>query len=188
MMEGVETREGLYGFDFREPDGRRVEPEERKTYEIKALWQRNHEIIRLVAEGYKQVEVAEILNIDPQTVSNTVNSELGKRKLSELRLEKDEETKKLNEKVRVLTNKALNVYHEVFDNESGAATLKDRKEAAKDVVMELSGLRAPVRVHSAHLNLTLSKDELETFKQRGIDAARESGMIIDAQATEKETE
>jgi predicted transcriptional regulator len=184
-MEGVQTRNGLYGFEYLEPDERRVpEGDERKTYEIKALWQRNHEIVNLAVEGYKQTEIAEILNIHPQTVSNTLNSELGKRKLSEIRLEKDKEAKKQVEKIRVLTNKALDVYHEIFDNDKGEATLKDRKEAAKDVVMELSGLRSPLKLQSAHVNLTLTKDELESFKKRGIEAARESGMIIDAEATE----
>lgn len=188
-MEDVQTRNGLYGFEFLERDERRVpEDGERKTYEIKGLWQRNQEIVRLAAEGYKQVEIAEILGICPQTVSNTLNSELGMRKLSELRMDKDRETKKLVEKVKVLTNKALNVYNEIFDNEVGEASLKDRKEAAKDVVMELSGLRSPIRVHSAHVGLKLTAEELKAFKERGLQAARESGMIIDAEITEGETE
>ena len=36
-MEGVQTRDGLYGFEFREVDQRRVDPAERKRYEIKQL-------------------------------------------------------------------------------------------------------------------------------------------------------
>ena len=183
-MEGVETRNGLYGFDYLQPDKRRAEEGERKTYEVKGLWQRSHEIVNLAVQGFKQVEIAEILNIHPQTVSNLLNSELGQRKLSEIRLEKDGEMKKVVEKIRVLTNKAIDTYHEVFDNESGEATLKDRKDAAKDVIMELSGLRAPVKLQSSHVNLNLTAEELESFKARGIAAARESGMIIDVEAKE----
>lgn len=188
MEKELQRREGLYGFDFLEEDGRRVLPEERKTPEIKALWQRNHEIIDLHVRGYNGTEIAEILNIHPQTVSNTLNSELGKRKVSELRYGKDEEVKKVAEKVRILTNKALNVYHEIFDDENNEATLKDKKETADTVVLELSGLRVPAKSVSVSTHTTLTKDELDNFKKRGIAAARESGMIIDIEPEEKDND
>jgi predicted transcriptional regulator len=190
-MEEIQTRNGLYGFEFRDVDLRRKDEGERKTYEIKALWQRNHEIVNLAARGFKQVDIAKILNIDPQTVSNTLNSRLGTLKLSDIRQERDAEAKVVNEKIRVLTNKALAVYHEIFDNESGAATIKDQKEVADTVLLELSGLRAPTRVQSQSIHTVLTKEELTEFKNRAIEAARESGMIVEtgpseAQATHEE--
>ena len=178
-MESVQTRDGLYGFEFRDVDLRRSD--ERKTYDIKALWQTNHEIINLAARGFKGTDIAEILNIHPQTVSNTLNSELGQRKLSELRLGRDEEAKKTCEKIRVLTDKALSVYHEIFDDESGECSLKDKKAAADTVALELSGLRAPTRIQSQSVNMTLTPEELESFKKRGIEAARDAGMIVDVE-------
>lgn len=179
MASQVQTRDGLYGFEFRDVDRRRVPEDERKTYEAKALWQRHHEIVNLAARGYKQVEIARILNIDPQTVSNILNSQLGKYKLSEIRQERDEETKLIVEKVRVLTEQALNIYQKIFDNENGAATIKDQKDVADTVVLELSGLRVPTRIQSNSVSTVLSAAELEEFKQRGIRAARESGLVID---------
>ncbi len=172
-MEGVETRQGLYGFDFLVPDKRRAESGERKTYEIQGL-------------GYKNVEIAEILNIHPQTVSNTLNSELGERKLSEIRLDRDEEAKKVSEKIRVLTNKALDVYHEIFDDNSGESTLKDKKAVADTVALELSGLRAPTKIHNLNASYTLTKEELEAFKQRGTKAVEESG-IVEAEVVENDS-
>jgi len=172
-------RQALYGFDYREPDERRVAPEERKTYDIKGMWQRHHEIVRLAARGFKQTEIAEILNITPQTVSNTLNSQLGQEKLSEIRLESDDEAKKVSEKIRILTSEALKVYNEIFANESGEATLRDRKDAADTVLLELSGLRAPTKIQSHSVTTTLTLDELEGFKQRGIAALREAGKIVD---------
>lgn len=174
---GIQTRDGLYGFEFRDVDKRRVDGEERKTYNIKSLWQRHHEIVNLAAMGWKEPDIAEILNIHPQTVSNTLNSELGQKKLSELRLGKDEEARKTMEKIRVLTNKALATYSEIFDNEDGQATLKDRKDVADTVLLELSGLRAPTKTVS--VSTTLSVSEIEEFKQRGIKAAEEMGKTID---------
>ena len=180
-IEGVQTRNGLYGFEFRSLDKRRAEEGERKGPNIKALWQRNHEIVNLAARGFKQSEIAEILNIHPVTVSNTLNSDLGEKKLSEIRLERDDEAKKISEKIRVLTDKALNVYHTIFDDDSGEANLKDKKAVADTVMLELSGLRAPTRIQSQTVNTTLTLEELEEFKKRGIQAARESGMIIDVE-------
>jgi len=189
-MENVQTRKGLYGLEFRDVDKRRVpEGEVRKTYNIKSLWQRSHEIINLAAKGYKSVDIAEILNIAPRTVSGTLNSDLGEKKLSDMRLERDNEAKKTVEKIRVLSNKALSVYHEIFDDESGECNMNDKKKVADTVLLELSGLRAPTRIQSQSISTTLTKDELEEFKKRGVQAARESGMIIDAEPEEvKENE
>lgn len=176
-MEGVQTRNGLYGFEFRDVDQRRT-PEDmpRKQYEIKALWQRSHEIINLLARGYKQCDVAEILNISEACVSMTANSELGQKKLADIRNVRDEDAKKTSEKIRILTAKAIETYHEIFDNEDGAATLKDRKDVADTVLLELSGLRAPTKIQSSSINMTLTSEEIEAFKNRGNKAAKESGF------------
>ncbi len=183
-MEGVERRNGLYGLEFRDTDLRRANEDERKTYDIKQLWQRSHEIINLTARGFKNVEVAEILGITPQTVSNTINSELGQKKLSDIRVDRDDEAKKISEKIRVLTAQALRTYSEIIENEKGEATLKDRKDVADTVVLELSGLRAPTRHVSAHMQLT--PEELAGFKTRGKLAAEQEGVIIDVEVKEVE--
>ena len=177
-MEDVQTRSGLYGFDYREADLRRVsEGEEKKTYNIKALWQRSHEIINLAARGYKYTDIAEILGITPACVSLTLNSDLGQKKLSEIRQVRDEDAKKTSEKIRILTAKAIQTYHDIFDNEDGQATLRDRKDVADTVLLELSGLRAPTKIHSSNINMTLTPEEIDAFKNRGIKAAKEAGFI-----------
>ena len=179
QAETEKGREGLYGFVFREPDQRRRPAGERKTYNIKQLWQRNHEIVNLAVRGFKGTEIAEILNIDPQTVSNTLNSELGQHKLSDMRLERDEETKKVSEKIRVLTGKALDTYHKIFDDDSGELGLKDKGNFATSFLNEMSGLRAPTKIQSHSVHTTLTAEELEEFKKRGIEAARASGLVVD---------
>jgi predicted transcriptional regulator len=189
FMEGVQTRSDLYGFDYRETDLRRVsEGEEKKTYNIKALWQRSHEIINLAARGYKYTDIAEILGITPACVSLTLNSDLGQKKLSEIRLVRDEDAKKTSEKIRVLTAKAIQTYHEIFDNEYGQATLRDRKDVADTVLLELSGLRAPTKIHTSSVSTILTAEEIEAFKNRGISAAKQSGFIdiTEQPSTERE--
>jgi predicted transcriptional regulator len=180
MSGEVQSRNGLYGFEFRDVDHRRTpEDEPRKRYEIKSLWQRSHEIVNLAARGFKQTDIAEVLGITPACVSDTLNSELGKLKLSEVRFSRDEEAKKTSEKIRILTDKALATYHEIFDNESGEATLRDRKDVADTIVLELSGLRVPTKIQSQSVSTVLTKKELEEFKNRGKKAAEGMGLVID---------
>jgi predicted transcriptional regulator len=178
-LEGVQRREGLYGFEFRDLDKRRREKAGRTTYDIKQLWQRNHEIINLAAKGFKNLEIAEILNVSKATVSSTLNSELGEKKLSEIRYGRDEEAKKVTEKIRVLTSKALATYHEIFDDESGDCSMKDKKSVADTVVLELSGLRAPTKIHSLSASYQLSKEELEAFKDRGMKAVNDAELTTE---------
>jgi predicted transcriptional regulator len=173
MSNGLQTREGLYGFEFLERDKRRTD--DRRTYEIKQMWQRSHEIVNLALLGYKNTDIAEILNISPWTVSNTINCELGSKVLSEKRKLRDGEFNKVGEKIRVLTNKALKVYHEIFDDESGELGLKDKGQFAQEFVKEISGLRAPTRIQSHSINTTLTKEEIEEFKQRGMNAINVGG-------------
>lgn len=179
-MENVERIDGLYGFEFREPDQRRVPTEERKTYDIKSLWQRSHEIINLAARGISNVDIASILNITPTTVSSTINSELGKKKLSEIRLSRDEEAKKVSEKIKNITNKALDTYNDLFESTNDLST-KDKGNFALEFLKEISGHRAPTKVQSHSVHTSLTSEELEAFKQRGMKAARESGLVIDVE-------
>lgn len=183
-------RHSLYGFEMREPDKRRNYKGDKKRWEIKQLWQRNHEMINLASLGYRNSDIARILNCDPQTVSDTLNSELGERKLSEIRFSRDEDIKARQEKIRILTDKALQVYHEIFEDESGECSYKDKKAVADTVVLELSGLRAPTKVQSHHIHTELSAEEIAAIRERGLEAVRESGIgiVVDAELSEGKEE
>lgn len=187
---GMQRREGLYGFEFRKWDNRRKTLDEKKggTFDITQLWQSNHEIINLTARGFKQTEVAEILNVNISTIKRTLGSELGMKKLSEIRLERDNEAKKVSEKIRVITNKALKVYHEIFDDESGECGLKDKGEFAKHFLNDMSGLRAPTKVQSVSAHYTLTEEELKGFKERGMKAACDTGLVIESEVERDEAQ
>lgn len=175
----IGRRKGLYGFEYLvdNPDLRR-KPKS-NHYNIKQLWQRNHEIINLAVRGFNQVTIADILGVSTQCVSDTLNSDLGKHKLAELRRTSVEEARIVQEKIRVLTNKALQVYNEIFDDESGECNLSDKKKVADTIVLELSGLRAPTKVHSTHASYTLSKEDIDAMKIRALDEAEKAGIVID---------
>ena len=169
--------ENLYGFAFRDVDNRRSD--RLGTHDIKQLWQRTHEIVGLALQGLKQKEIAKILGVTPVTVSNALNSSLGRKKLSKMREERDGGYLKLNEEIRELTEKAIMTYHEIFDDEMDKYSPEQKRKTADTVMLELSGLRAPTRIDSRNINTTATLEEIEEFKKRGIQAARESGNLID---------
>lgn len=182
-IEGKEkpNRNSLYGFEIRTADKRRTKG--RNSYEIKQLWQRSHEIIALALQGMKQKEIARILNIHPLTVSSTLNSELGEKKLSGMRKERDEDIIKVSEEVARLSKKAVRMYDEIFDSDTISYNLK--KATSDTVLMDLGGHRAPTKIDSRSLHLIASAEEIEEFKQRGIEAARKAGLIVDANVPRK---
>lgn len=183
MLDGAQqvNRHSLYGFEVRDFDNRRSETGERQV-NIKQLWQRSHEIIVLALQGYKQTEIAEILNIHPQTVSNTLNSELGMKKLSELREDRDKGVVDVSKRVAELSKIALDMYEEIFNCPDVDYKLK--KETADTVLMDIGGHRAPTKIDTRSVHTTATMAQIEEFKQRGLQAARESGLLITVDETQ----
>ena len=173
-MQELAKQMSLYGFETREVDDRRSN--RAQTYDIKQLWQRSHEILGLALGGMKQVDIAKVLDISPVTVSNTLNSTLGKEKLAKMRGERDEEYIGINEKVKELTIRALDVYEELM---KPTIDPKMKKETADTVVLEVAVMRAPTKIESKGLYTTATLEEIEQFKERGIEAARDAGLLIE---------
>ena len=182
MADAAVVRESLYGFEMREPDERRSD--RAGSYDIKQLWQRSHEIIDLALQGFKQSQIAEILMISPVTVSNTLNSELGIKKLSEMRERRDEGVINVSKKIAELSEKALKVYEDIFDKPDISFHLK--KSAADTVLMDIGGHRAPTKIDTRSIQTTASLEEIEEFKRRGIAAVRASGMLVELEHESKE--
>ena len=174
MSTPSEHRQSLYGFEMLKPDGRRTDRE--STHDIQSLWQRQHEIINLALQGMKQNLIAEKLQISPVTVSNALNSTLGREKLSRMRKGRDEEAVKVSEEVARLSAKALEVYEEIFDSQTASMNLK--KTTADTVLMDLAGHRAPTKIDSRSVTMTATPQEIEDFKRRGIAAAKDANMPI----------
>ncbi len=165
----------LYGFEVREPDKRCTNRSTR--WDIKRLWQRSHEIIRLALTGMNQIDIAKVLGLSAATVSNTLNSQIAKEKLSTMREALDKSTINVSLEVGRLAEKAIATYDEIFDNDT--VGLKLKKETADTVLMDLGGHRAPTKIDSRQFSMTATLEEIEEFKSRGMAAAKESGMIIE---------
>ena len=119
--EEIDREETLYGFPVRKEDGRRSSG--KRVYDIQRLWSRHKEILNLDSLGYKGSEIAKILNIDPQTVSNTLNSTLGEGVQLAIREDRDKEYQEMRKAVMELTWKSLQVYEDILDSEVESAKL-----------------------------------------------------------------
>lgn len=179
--------DAFYAFPMKTPDKRQITPGERarreagrKTYDIQRLWSRHKEIINLDSLGYKSREIADMLGINEKTVSNTLNSTLGIEAKEAVRGIRDQEYELMRDKVMELTWMALGVYEETFgDVDHVNVTPKEQREAARDVVLEMSGLRAPTKIQSQSVATVLTAEELNEFKQRGFEASKNAGKLIE---------
>ena len=191
MVEVAENfRESLYGFPVREPDARIRDNPNGRSVDIKRLWSRSQEILSLDSLGHKGADIARMLGIHPVTVSNTLNSTLGKEVQTGLRNDRHEEYEQLRDEVMDLTRISLDVYREALNepNETGRVSISTKLKVADTVTLELSGLRAPTRIDSRSVHYTATVEEIESFKRRGIDAARANGKIVDIEAESTECE
>lgn len=177
ILETIESREtnALYGFPMREPDRRR-NPNGRSV-DIKQLWSRHKEIIQLDRLGYKGTEIAKLLNITPESVSQILNSTLGQNAREVVREIRDQEYDDLHDDVIELTKKSLLVYGEILDDTSESRKL--RKEVADTVTLELAGMRAPTKIESKSTTAVLTAEELTKLKDRGKAAALNAGKLIE---------
>ena len=173
-------KKSLYGFEMARGtvDGRRRGKERKnRAYDVKMLWQRNHEILGLALTGLSQEAIAKELGVGKISVSRTVNSELGQKKLSEMRKSRDGEFIGVSKRVAELQEKAMKVYEEIFDSDNISYSLK--KKTADTITMDLGGYRAPTVIDSRSVELTATLEELDEFKRLGHKAAEEAGFLIE---------
>ena len=75
-----------------------------------------------------------------------------------------------------LLPKALKTYDDILSGENVTAL---QKATADTLTMDLGGYRAPTKTISKSSHLHLTVEEIEAFKERGLEAARSAGLIID---------
>lgn len=153
-------------------DGRRV-PEGEKQYNVTQLWDAHLEIIRLIALGYNNIEVGDMLSISPQTVSNVRNLPEAKRKLEMMHGARDASVGAMRREIRKIMPKALGVLTDVMDNE--LAKDSDKVRAAICVV----GNSIPKISENRSISAVLTESDIDKMQKRfdaernGLDADKE---------------
>jgi hypothetical protein len=168
--------------DERLMDDKRRKPQHAKTaqFEPKKIWQMHHEIINLHVLGWKNTDIAKKVGATKEHISSIVNSSAAKAKISLLRGERDAKTFDVLKEVEKLLPEAVKTYERILAGDEGTVQL--RKSVADTVIKDICGYQAPKKFQTASVFLT--PDDLEEFKSRGIQAAIEAGIVIDADYTE----
>lgn len=149
-----------------------------RKYEIQNMWQHHHEIVRLTLLGHKPKEIAERLQITPQTVSNTLNSRIVRDKLDIMRAQRDAVTVDVATAIADLAPKAVAAIGAMIEKEGISDAV--RLNAAKDV-LDRSGFK-PREKHE-HVHAHMSAEEIEALKKRAVANGLEWGNVVDAEYT-----
>ena len=135
-----------------------------KNYDIQRLWGQQKEILRLVASGlYNNREVADLVGVTPQTISNIINSALGKQTLEILQGAADAETVDLMTKIRALAPIALAVQEEIMLDEDTSKGLKNR---VSEQMLHKAGYVPISKNLNLNLNAGVTAEDIEAIKKR----------------------
>jgi len=159
----------------REQDARRSDRS--GTHDIKQLWERSHEMLRLAFLGWNHKDIADKLGVTPVTVNNTVNSTLGQRKLAMLDDARDADSIDVAEKVAELAPKAVEIYKEILEEEEASLSLK--KKTADTILKDILGHQAPKKVEGRFAHAHLGEEDINRIKERSRAAAAVAGVMIE---------
>jgi len=147
-----------------------------RQYEPKALNPLHHEILRRALLGDSHKEIADALGCTPATVSNAVNSGLGRDKLATMTAVADMDSVEIAQQIRHTAPLALQFIQSLL--EDNAANSSVRLRAATDI-LDRAGHGAVKKVHVQKSQSELSMDELERLKFEAIERMKQAGTCID---------
>ena len=149
-----------------------------RSFDIKQLWQRNHEILRLAFLGWKHKDIADHLGVTAVTVSNTVNSTLGKDKLNLMTGARDADSLDVMKEIQEMVPKALKVYDKILDEDS-QASLSLQKNTADTVLKDILGHAAPKKFEGRFAHAHIDGETIEEIKKRSRAAAAAAGVLAE---------
>ena len=149
-----------------------------KKYQIKEIWASQHEILRLAILGWKGSEIAAKLNCTEATVSNCVNSEIGRRQLQIMQGARDGETLDIMKEIRDLAPKALKVIEQTMDDP--IAGPKTRLSAAVDL-LDRGGFAAPKVIQGQFVTAHLTVEDITELKNRARQIIATSEEVAEAE-------
>jgi FixJ family two-component response regulator len=148
--------------------------QERK-YDVKQLWDSHAEMVRRIALGQNNVEIAQALGVTPQTVSNIKNSPLAKEKVDELQGAMDENVKDIHKRIQALQPEALSTLEGVLRGEYDQDPQPVLKTKVATTLLAMGGNGPVQKVHSLHEHVT--RDDIEKLKERAREAAKLQGVL-----------
>jgi len=136
-------------------------PSERK-YTLQHMWERHHQMARLLLLGYTNKEVAEVLGCTPQNVSDVRNSPVFQEKMAVLRDAADDEAVDVIGQMKKDAGKSLRILEQMRDGEL-TQDAKLRAQVAQDL-LDRAGYGKIQKVEGRHAVAYLDAEALERIK------------------------
>ena len=146
----------------------------------------HHEICRHVLLGMKNVDIAKKLGCTPQTVSNTRNSPIVKRRIRELQNMRDQGAVNFAAEVQARAGRAFEIVDEALNDEVGEVPLAMRLKEANNILDRVERVEG-IGSRNVHLHAHLTAEDIERLKERALAAGLASGQVVDME-TENATE
>ena len=158
----------------------------KRSYVLSHMFQRHHEMARLVMLGFSNGEIAAALNCTPQNVSDCRNSPIFQSKLAFLSGNRDEAAIDVAKSLRDEAPASLKLLVSARDSED--VDLKLRTVLARDL-LDRAGYSKVTRVEGriAHGHFVQDADHLASIKARAREA-RENMQVPEASEPTKRLE
>lgn len=153
-----------------------------RKYQVKAIWNQHHEIMRLSLCGWKQADIARHLGVSEAMVTYTLNSEIVRKQMAIMRGARDAEALDVAIEIKRLAPLALKRLEEVLSDETAQARL--RVEVAKDL-LDRAGYAPVKQIEGKMLNMHLTAEDIEDIKNRAKAAGMISNNVVDKQVYEE---
>ena len=153
-------------------DGRKLPSNEPRSYEISEIRNRHYRIADLSFLGYRNTEIARMLNITPVNVSQVLGSEIVKDYIAALQEAREANTIDLSKQIREIAPEALRAIrtslvreNQRLINDPGAQIDRLHANMAQDI-MDRAGILPPQR--GANLHLHLRPEDLDGIKRASL--------------------
>ncbi len=161
-------------------------PANKRNYQIQRLQSSHREMLRLSALGKKRQAIAEELGVTPATVTNVVNSDLGRAQGEVLAFGRDKAVTDISQKLQDLLPTAIQVMGDVakgtLPSPAGSNITPALRYKAAESLLGRGGFVAPVRGQVDHThNHKLTADDINLIKTQ---AKQIKGNIIDVEVIE----
>lgn len=170
--------------DYTQPergDLRRSPGTKKKSWQVSQMWDRHHEIARMLLLGLSGADIARQLDISEVQVSNVRNSPVVKEKLTLMQTARDVGSINLAKEIADLAPIALGRVKEALET----GTVLGKEVSAAQILKEANNVldrdqgKAVQRVDARHLNTTLSMEDIERIKERAASLAMTSNQLVD---------
>lgn len=163
----------------RKDDRRNGNSEKKKGWQVAEMWDKHHEIARLLTLGHTNIEVAEKLGITKQQVSNVKNSPVVQDRLTIMRAARDCDVIDLGKEIMKLAPIALLRIKEALTE----GTTLGKEASASQILKEANGMldrdmgKAIQRVDTRSTHMQLTVEDIERIQARAAELAMESGQL-----------